>query len=677
MRPMAILPHRRPALAAPAAPCRRAGGRAALAASLVASLAASACGGPAPGASAPTGAVTDGTGEPVVPPAPTSRYVSAVAAFGQYAASSPLPPLPAPALTPAPDAADEPRAVLATLHADVGIPLLEERSPPPADPPALVSEESFLEGPPDPVVSAPPGHDPALNRPPLFVGLEDVTLYAGQRLELRLAPIDPDGGIAGQHLERLPRGALYLDNLDTTRTLVWEPLEPDVGIHELRVVTHDAQEPRLNVTYTVRVRVLMPSDPDSIENRPPDIDPIDPQSVRSGDTVVVEIAATDPNGTVPSLELIDPPAGATLLAHPDDPRLRVLRVVPRSAGTLEIGVLARDARDPALTHAETITLEVRSPDDYAIDGLPLRRLAAARDFLIGYAAASGYHRRADGALYADTAAREYNLVTAENAMKWDALNPAPGVYRWAEADNIVAQARAAEQLVHGHTLVWYTQLPSWVKAAEPALLEGHLREHIDRVLRRYADAVPVWDVVNEALDEDGGFRESIWSEAMGPAYIDIAFRQARASAPSATLLYNDYGIGRAGPKADGLFALLETMLAAGTPIDGVGFQMHVDAGFDRFDELAANLRRVGDLGLDVWITELDVSMLGEQTEAAQAEVYAQVLSVCLAEPRCRALQSWGFTDRHSWLEPYTPLPLDRDYRAKPAYLALQRRLGEN
>ena len=618
-----------------------------------------------------------GPGDGVAPDdAPSVTYVSAVRTLGELA-TGPLPPLPAPSLTPAPGLDDEPGATTGARDTAVTFAAVEERRAQPEDPWRTISEAEFAEDPPPPVLTFPPGYDPATNAPTYFEGLDDVTIVAGERFELLLDPIDPEGGIAGQYVESLPPGARYVDNFDTTRSIVWRPLEPDVGITALTVVTNDPREPLLRNAYTIRIKVVLPDDPSTIENRPPGIDRVDPQTVRVGDPVVIGFKGTDPNATVPTLTLREPPAGSTFVPDPHDPRIRVLRFVPDAVGPLEIDVVARDARDPRLTAEQTVTVDVRAREDFRIDGPRLKDLGADRDLSIGFAATSRFHTRADGALYADLAAAEFDAVVPENAMKWDALNPVPGHYRWAEADNIVAFAEARGLSVRGHTLVWYTQLPTWVRESPPVLREGHMREHIERVLARYADDVPVWDVVNEALEEDGTLRDSVWQQAMGPAHIDIAFRQARLSAPDATLLYNDYDIAEAGPKADGLHRLLADMDAAGTPIDGVGFQMHLRANFDRFDEVAENFRRVAALGLEVWITELDVAMDPGQTEAMQAAVYAGVVDTCLAEPACRSLTTWGFTDRYSWRKPRTPLPLDADYAPKPAYRALQDALSRS
>jgi endo-1,4-beta-xylanase len=204
-----------------------------------------------------------------------------------------------------------------------------------------------------------------------------------------------------------------------------------------------------------------------------------------------------------------------------------------------------------------------------------------------------------------------------------------------------------------------------------------MREYIDRVMRRYAGDIALWDVVNESFEDDGRLRNSVWYQAMGERYIDIAFRQARQSDPLATLIYNDYDVAWFGPKADAMFTMLQGLRDRGVPIDGVGFQMHVYAAFDAFEELRANIRRAESMGLDVYITEFDVSMVDDNTEEQQAAVYAEVLSICLEEAACRAVQTWGFTDQYSWRRDFTPLILDTSYQPKPAYFALQSVLEGN
>ena len=154
-------------------------------------------------------------------------------------------------------------------------------------------------------------------------------------------------------------------------------------------------------------------------------------------------------------------------------------------------------------------------------------------------------------------------------------------------------------------------------------------------------------------------------------YIDQAFFRARANDPDGILLYNDYNVSYDGPKSDGMYALLQRMLADGVPVDGVGFQMHLTTDFDRFDEVAANFQRFADLGLDVYVTELDVVMEPGSTEDQQAAVFSDAVATCLAQPACKAAQIWGFTDRYTWLSGTDPLVLDHDYQPKAGYGALQ------
>jgi len=399
--------------------------------------------------------------------------------------------------------------------------------------------------------------------------------------------------------------------------------------------------------------------------------------VRVGDPVLLELKGSDRNSTYPSVEVPNPPPGASITPHYIFDEITVLRFIPGEPGPIEIDVVARDADDPSLVGTGTVTIQAEAAADFVLPGKRLRALAGERDFRIGFAALQEYYHRPDGALYADKAGLEFNIVSTENSMKWDYINPLPGTYRWADADNLIAFAKHYNHVVHGHPLIWHRQLPVWIREAPSATLEGHMREFIDRMANRYGDTVSIWDVVNEPIeDETGGFRNSIWFNAMGEDYIDIAFRQARESDPDGILLLNEYDVAWDTPKTATLFPLLESLQAKNTPIDGMGFQMHIDASFNKFDEVEANFQRVADMGLDIYITELDVSIFNDETEAEQALVYERVLDICLNQPRCKALQIWGFTDQYSWRSNFTPLIMDENYQPKSAYFALQQRLAE-
>lgn len=541
----------------------------------------------------------------------------------------------------------------------------------------IITDEEFAAGPLPPVYYTPDHIDTSTNTPPYFENLNDVEVFAGQTLTLVLKPLDVDGGIPGLFPRDVPSGAQYVDNFNGTRSLIWSPLQPDVGIREFTITATDPLEPFYRTERTVRIKVSMPSDPSTIVNLPPVVNLIRPATVRANDPVVLYIKADDQNGSVPTLEIVNPPPGSTITPHFDDPKVTILRFTPRVAENINLELIAYDQFDRSLTGRNTVNIEVLEESAFDRPGARLRELAAARDLLFGYAALLKFYEQPDGAIYADIAAEEFNLVTTENSLKWDRLNPLPGKYRWAEADNLVSHAKARRQAVHGHTLIWHRQLPAWIQRTDPADRETHMREFIDRVLTRYGNDIPIWDVVNEALEEDGTFRSSIWFDAMGAEFIDTAFRQARASAPNATLIYNEYDVSFAGPKADGLMALMQSLRDANTPVDGVGFQMHLDTDFDRYDEVAANFQTIADMDLDIYITELDVSIRDGQTEEQQATVFAEVLSLCLEQPRCKAYQTWGFTDMYSWRSEYRPLIMDDRYQIKPAYEALQRRLSEN
>jgi endo-1,4-beta-xylanase len=285
--------------------------------------------------------------------------------------------------------------------------------------------------------------------------------------------------------------------------------------------------------------------------------------------------------------------------------------------------------------------------------------------------------------YSESIVREFNVLTPENALKFVTLRPSRDTYDFADADAVVSFAEANGMAVRGHVLVWYTQLPHWLTRGDfdAAALTRILTDHIGTVVGRYAGRIRVWDVVNEAIADDGSFRDSVWHRAIGRRYIDIAFRAAREADPGALLFYNDYGIERTSQHADAAYELVVGLLRRKVPLDGVGLQMHLDVGHrDEVPALGPSLARVADLGLRVHVTELDVRMKlnGRPTTeqlAAQADVYRRVLRACLDTPRCEMLGLWGFNDSHSWIPHFykgegAALILDDEYRKKPSYHAL-------
>jgi endo-1,4-beta-xylanase len=509
------------------------------------------------------------------------------------------------------------------------------------------------------------------NLPPTFNALDNVVAEAGGTVSILVQPTDVDGDTPGLFIGTLPTGMYSQDNLDGSRTLFWRPLQPDVGIYQIDVTAFDSTDPTLQTQESFVLTIDMPDDPSTIRNEPPGIDLIGEHIVRAGDTVVMEVKATDPNGTVPVLDITNLPAGATFEQHPQEPNIKVLRWTTSDddLGLVVLNFEAVDSVDSSLSISSSVPITVADPAQFDRDGDTLRTLADAQDLKIGYASLLNYFNRPDADLYQHTAATEFNLVTPENSMKWGYINPEPGQYRFAAADTLMAFADANGMDVHGHTLVWYTSLPQWVQNSALEDREAIMYDFIDTMTDRYD--VEIWDVVNEAFEDDGSYRNSTWFQAMGEEHIEKAFRRARAGAPNAQLIYNDYDIAYGDAKTDAVFNLMEDLIADDVPIDGIGFQMHIGSDFTDFDKVETTFANFANLGLDIYITEMDVTMEPGTTAADQANVFSTIATLCLEQAACKALQVWGVTDRYTWLPGTDPLLLDRYYQPKAAYTALQ------
>jgi endo-1,4-beta-xylanase len=242
-------------------------------------------------------------------------------------------------------------------------------------------------------------------------------------------------------------------------------------------------------------------------------------------------------------------------------------------------------------------------------------------------------------------------------------------------------ARKAGQKVRGHTLVWWFQLPAWVKELDPAQLRAATREHIRRVVDHFKDDIGVWDAVNEPITDRGRVRESVFERGLGPDFIADAFRIAHAADPDTKLYLNEIGAEGINAKSNRLYEAVRDLKARGVPIDGVGFQTHTNLkGLPQ--SFVANMRRFKALGLDIAITEADVALKLPASDAKlrqQAEIYAQIVGSCLAV-QCSSLTFWGFTDGRSWISETqagmgAATLLDEDLRPKPAFFAVQQALG--
>lgn len=287
--------------------------------------------------------------------------------------------------------------------------------------------------------------------------------------------------------------------------------------------------------------------------------------------------------------------------------------------------------------------------------------------------------------YREILGREFSMVTAENAMKFRSLAPEEGRYDFRDADALVDFASEHGMAMRGPTLVWHQQYPEWLTEERFSAdeISQILRRHILTVAGRYRGAVRSWDVVNEAVEEDGSLRDSIWLRALGPDFMAKAFRWAHEADPQARLYYNDYSGEGSGVKSDAIYLLVKQLVDQGVPIDGVGLQMHLvlDAHAP-IEDMKANIRRLNELGLEVAITEMDVRIPKPVTPKKlerQAQLYSDVIQMVLEAQNLREFVLWGFTDRYSWIPESSPeadagLIFDREFQPKPAYQALHDRL---
>lgn len=273
-----------------------------------------------------------------------------------------------------------------------------------------------------------------------------------------------------------------------------------------------------------------------------------------------------------------------------------------------------------------------------------------------------------------------SIITPENAMKFSIIHPHPHTYAFAQGDAIVAFAEKHGMRVRGHTLVWHNQLPAWVTSQSRTRKQwiALLRDHITTVVSHYRGRIYAWDVVNEAMDDRGRLRRTVWLKNIGPDYIAMAFRWAHEADPNAKLFYNDYGE-RNERKQKAIYRLVRRLVRSGVPIQGVGLQMHMSLAHPpRPSDVARAITRMHRLGLETEVTEMDVAIrkpFTEQKLGRQAELYRRMMRTCLTTKGCDAFLTWGISDRHSWIPRARPgygagLLLDRNYKSKPAYRAV-------
>ncbi|KAL4789308.1 putative endo-1,4-beta-xylanase [Aspergillus venezuelensis] len=281
---------------------------------------------------------------------------------------------------------------------------------------------------------------------------------------------------------------------------------------------------------------------------------------------------------------------------------------------------------------------------------------------------------------------DFGQITPGNAQKWDSTEPSQGTFSFTKGDVIADLADENGQYLRCHTLVWHQQLPSWVTSGSwtNATLTAALQNHITNVVTHYKGRCIHWDIVNEALNEDGTYRTNIFYTTIGEAYIPIAFAAAAAADPDVKLYYNDYNLEYGSAKAAAGRAIVQLIQNAGVKIDGVGFQAHFGVGtVPSRSSLTSVLKSFTALGVEVAYTEADVRILLPTTAttlAQQATDFENLVGSCVDTDGCVGFTIWDWTDKYSWV-PSTfsgygaALPWDENLVKKPAYDGLLAGLG--
>lgn len=309
------------------------------------------------------------------------------------------------------------------------------------------------------------------------------------------------------------------------------------------------------------------------------------------------------------------------------------------------------------------------------------------------------------------AKQQFNSITPENVCKWESIHPQPDRFNWGPADAYVEFGQKNKMVVIGHTLVWHSQTPKWVfedKDGKPVTREvllSRMQEHISRVVGRYKGKIRGWDVVNEALNEDGTMRPTPWFKIIGEDYLLKAFEYAHEADPAAELYYNDYSLENPA-KLKGALELVKKLKAGGAHITGVGTQTHGNLEFPSAEQAENTIVELGKLGMKVMITELDITVLPSRRPGTSADVaqraeadpalnpyaaglpdeiqqklakrYADLFAVYVKHAGVvQRVTFWGVTDRASWLNNWPirgrtnyPLLFDREGKPKPAFQAV-------
>ncbi|KAK3399155.1 glycoside hydrolase superfamily [Sordaria brevicollis] len=251
---------------------------------------------------------------------------------------------------------------------------------------------------------------------------------------------------------------------------------------------------------------------------------------------------------------------------------------------------------------------------------------------------------------------EFGQTTPTNGQKWLFTEPTQGVFNFTEGDIVANLARENKKLLRCHALVWHSQLAPWVEAKSD-WTKDELREvvvnHVTNVMNHYKGQCYAWDVVNEAFNEDGTYRESVFYNVLGEEFIELAFKTASKLDPKAKLYYNDYNLESPSPKTEAVRKLVKELQEKKIRIDGVGLQAHLIAeNRPTLEQHKAAIKGFAELGVEVALTELDVRLqtpANETNLALQKEGYYNAVSACVQVDGCIGVTIWDFYDPFSWV----------------------------
>lgn len=335
---------------------------------------------------------------------------------------------------------------------------------------------------------------------------------------------------------------------------------------------------------------------------------------------------------------------------------------------------------------------------------PSLKNAYQDDFLIG-TALNVAHNLGTDSLGIEIIRQHFNAIVAENCMKSMHIQPIEGIFFFDEADHFVQFGEENNMHITGHTLIWHSQAPEWFFTNEKGedvsreVMIERMKSHIQTVVGRYKGRVHGWDVVNEAILDDGSWRNTKFKEIVGDDYIKLAFQFAHEADPEAELYYNDYGMSQEG-RRNSVVELVKQLQADSIRIDGIGMQGHMGMDYPDINEFEKSIEAFAALGVKVMITEMDITLLpfpAEETaevsltaeyqekmnpyaaglpaevEAAFNKRYSDFFSLFLKHSdKISRVTIWGVTDNDTWrndwpIEGRTDYPLlfGRDYQAKP------------